>query len=96
VIFVGDASMSPLELIEPGGSIEGWNEESGMVWLQRVIATWPRSVWLNPTEREYWHYTPTITHISRAFGERMFALTLGGISEAINALKKPHHAPMPV
>ena len=44
VIFVGDASMSPLELLEPGGSIEGWNEESGMVWLQRVLATWPRTV----------------------------------------------------
>ena len=47
------------------------------------------------TEREYWNYTPTITHIARLFGERMFPLTLGGISEAINALKKPQHAPMP-
>ena len=95
VIFVGDASMSPLELLEPGGSIEGWNDESGMVWLQRVLATWPRTVWLNPTEREYWNYTPTIQHIKRAFAERMFPLTLGGIIEAIEALKKPQPAPMP-
>ena len=60
-----------------------------MVWLRRVLATWPRTVWLNPTERDYWHYTPTIEHIRGLFGERMFPLTLGGIGEAIEALKKP-------
>mgnify|MGYP007013255656 CR=1 FL=1 len=86
LVFVGDASMSPLELIEPGGSIEHWNEESGMVWLQRVLATWPRTVWLNPAEREYWNYTPTIQHIQRAFGERMFPLTLDGLDGAMREL----------
>ena len=88
VIFVGDASMSPLELLEPGGSIEHWNEESGLVWLQRVLRTWPRCVWLNPAEREYWQYTPTIHHIRKAFGERMYPLTLAGITEAIDGLKR--------
>jgi len=95
VIFVGDASMSPLELLEPGGSIEHFNEESGVVWLGRVLATWPRTVWLNPTEREHWHYTPTIQHIQKILSERMFPLTLGGISEAINALKRREMAPLP-
>ena len=94
VIFVGDASMSPLELLEPGGSIEHFNEESGVVWLNRVLATWPRSVWLNPTDREHWHYTPTITQIKNMLSERMFPLTLGGISEAINALKRKEMAPI--
>ncbi len=88
VIFVGDASMSPLELLEPGGSIEHHNEESGVVWLQRVLSTWPRAVWLNPTEREYWNYTPTIQHIRKLMSERMFPLTLGGIFDATNALKR--------
>jgi uncharacterized protein with von Willebrand factor type A (vWA) domain len=37
VIFVGDASMSPYEIVTPGGSVEHWNEEAGMVWLQRVL-----------------------------------------------------------
>ena len=96
VIFVGDASMSPLELLEPGGSIEHFNEESGVVWLNRVLTTWPRAVWLNPTEREHWHYTPTIRHIQQILTDRMFALTLGGISEAINALKRREKAPLPV
>ena len=88
VIFVGDASMSPLELLEPGGSIEHQNEESGVVWLQRVLRTWPRAVWLNPTEREYWNYTPTIQHVRKLMNERMFPLTLGGIFDATNALKR--------
>jgi hypothetical protein len=88
VIFIGDASMSPLELLEPGGSVEHWNEEAGSVWLQRVLQTWPRCVWLNPTERDYWNYTPTIGHIRQTFSDRMYPLTLGGISEAIDGLRR--------
>jgi hypothetical protein len=88
VIFVGDASMSPLELLEPGGSIEHWNEESGQVWLQRVAQHWHRLAWLNPADREHWSYTPTITHIRRILSERMFPLTVAGITDAIGALKR--------
>ena len=29
IIFVGDASMSPYEILVPGGSVEHWNEEPG-------------------------------------------------------------------
>src|SRR5947207_5712818 len=35
VIFVGDASMSPYEVMAPGGSIEHFNEETGAIWLER-------------------------------------------------------------
>ena len=31
VVFVGDATMSPYEIEQPGGSVEHWNEESGRV-----------------------------------------------------------------
>jgi uncharacterized protein with von Willebrand factor type A (vWA) domain len=27
IIFVGDATMAPYEITNPGGSIEHWNEE---------------------------------------------------------------------
>ncbi len=93
VILVGDASMSPLEVLEPGGSIEHWNEESGQAWLMRLVRTWPRLAWLNPAERQHWGYTPTITHIRRIVGDRMFPLTVSGIGEAIDALKRPLAAP---
>ena len=49
VIFVGDAAMSPHEIITPGGSVEHVNPEAGEVWLKRAVAAWPRSVWINPT-----------------------------------------------
>ncbi len=29
LVFVGDATMSPYEILQPGGSIEHWNEEAG-------------------------------------------------------------------
>jgi uncharacterized protein len=51
VIFVGDASMSPFELTHEGGSVEHWNPEPGLTWLQRIAATYPRAVWLNPSAR---------------------------------------------
>lgn len=89
VVFVGDAAMSPLELLEPGGSIEHWNEEAGIRWLSRVLSVYPRAVWLNPTREQYWEYTPTIQHIHRVFDGRMLPLTLDGLSRAIEVLKHP-------
>ena len=49
VVFVGDASMSPYEIVSPGGSVEHLNPEPGKVWLERALLTWPRTVWINPT-----------------------------------------------
>ena len=48
VIFVGDATMSPYEITQPGGSVEHWNAEPGQRWMQRLCAAFPRLVWLNP------------------------------------------------
>src|SRR5690606_878126 len=44
VIFVGDASMSPYEIVQAGGSVEHWNGESGITWLKRAVAQWPHAV----------------------------------------------------
>ena len=51
LIFVGDATMSPYEIVQPGGSVEHWNEEAGATWMQRLTRTWPHHVWLNPEPR---------------------------------------------
>jgi uncharacterized protein with von Willebrand factor type A (vWA) domain len=48
LIFVGDAAMSPYEIVQRGGSVEHWNEEAGAVWMQRLLDTYPHTVWLNP------------------------------------------------
>jgi uncharacterized protein with von Willebrand factor type A (vWA) domain len=88
VIFVGDASMSPYEIMMPGGSVEYWNEEAGEVWLKRVAATYPHSVWLNPVPAKHWDYTPSIGIVEKLFEERMFELTLDGLDKAMRELSR--------
>jgi hypothetical protein len=86
VIFVGDASMSPFELTHEGGSVEHWNEEPGLTWLQRIAATYPKAVWLNPSQERYWSHSPSISLVSRTFEGRMFPLTLDGLDRAMREL----------
>ena len=93
VFFVGDAAMSPYEIASPGGSVEHWNEEAGAVWMQRMVRHFPRLVWLNPESSEYWDRTPSNRLTRQLIGERMFPLSVSGLEEAINCLKRP--APPP-
>jgi len=85
-IFVGDASMSPHEILSPGGSVEHLNPEPGATWLKRVVEAWPRSVWINPTPPTQWDYSHSTRIISSLFGDRMFALTPDGLEAAMRTL----------
>ncbi|MFT5449382.1 MAG: hypothetical protein ACI9DC_004575 [Gammaproteobacteria bacterium] len=87
VIFVGDATMSPYEILYPGGSVEHWNEEPGAVWLQRMMDTWPNMVWLNPEPTMRWDNTPSIGITRELLEERMFPLTVEGIDKAMRELR---------
>jgi uncharacterized protein with von Willebrand factor type A (vWA) domain len=86
LIFVGDATMSPYEIVQPGGSIEHWNEEPGALWMQKLMRTWPHHVWLNPEPQQRWDYTPSVQITRELIEDRMFPLTLGGLDQAIKAL----------
>jgi uncharacterized protein with von Willebrand factor type A (vWA) domain len=88
VVFVGDASMSPYEIEQPGGSVEHWNEESGRVWMTRIAAHFRRLVWLNPEPEERWKWTPSIGITRELVGHRMFPLTLAGLDLAIRELRR--------
>jgi uncharacterized protein with von Willebrand factor type A (vWA) domain len=88
VIFVGDASMSPYELESPGGSVEYYNKETGIEWLERMAETYPKLIWLNPVRQDYWEHTPTIQRVRSILEDRMFPLTLGGLEEGIALLAK--------
>lgn len=85
-IFVGDASMSPYEIAMPGGANEHWNDESGQVWLARAREHWPANVWLNPVPKAHWDYTTSIGMVREIFEDRMFPLTLEGITQAMKVL----------
>lgn len=87
-IFVGDAAMSPFELTEAGGSVEHWNEEPGLVWLQRFVAAYPGLVWLNPAPEKYRQHSRSTRLVSRALDGRMFPLTLEGIDRAMRELAR--------
>ena len=86
LIFVGDASMSPYEIVMPGGAVEHWNEEPGIVWMRRLLDAYPSAVWLNPVRRRAWDYVESIGILRDVVEERMFPLTLTGLDEAMRSL----------
>jgi len=86
VIFVGDAAMSPWEIVQPGGSVEHWNEETGEVWLRRALNQWKNTIWLNPVPEHAWRYTQSTQMLRSLFGGRMFPLTLSGLDGAMKEL----------
>ncbi|HST95441.1 MAG TPA: VWA domain-containing protein [Microvirga sp.] len=86
VVFVGDASMSPYEIMMPGGSVEHWNEEAGQAWMQRILNHFPKAVWLNPVARSHWGYTQSIALMRQLFADRMYPLNLEGIDQAMREL----------
>jgi uncharacterized protein len=88
LIFVGDASMSPYEIVQPGGSVEHWNEEAGEVWMRRLLTTYPKAVWLNPVAERYWEGAPSIQMVHQLMEGRMFPLTLDGLDRAMRRLTR--------
>jgi len=86
LIFIGDAAMSPYELIQPGGGISSWNTQSGQDWLRRIITAFPKSVWINPVAEKHWGYTQTTKIIREMMENRMYGLTLDGLDAAMHRL----------
>jgi uncharacterized protein with von Willebrand factor type A (vWA) domain len=86
LILVGDATMSPYEITQPGGSVEHWNAEAGSVWLQRLIKHFPKFAWINPRRESHWRQSASIEITRELLEGRMYPLTLRGLDEAIDAL----------
>ena len=86
IIFVGDAAMSPYEVVYPGGAVEHWNTESGETWLRRALTHWNNAIWINPVRQDAWRYTQSTQMIRQIFGERMYPLTLAGLDKGMREL----------
>jgi uncharacterized protein with von Willebrand factor type A (vWA) domain len=86
LIFVGDATMSPYEIVHAGGSVEHWNDEPGRVWIQRLTQHYPKFAWINPRPMSRWRQTPSVEIIHDVLEGRMYPLTLSGLDDAIDAL----------
>ncbi|WP_322402784.1 hypothetical protein [Massilia luteola] len=88
LIFVGDATMSPYEILAPGGSVEYANDEAGAEWLARFCHAFPKFAWLNPEPEHLWQYRQSIDVVRRIMGNRMFPVTMDGLERAMRLLSK--------
>lgn len=88
VIFVGDASMSPYEILQPGGSVEHWNEEAGELWMRRLRETYDKVIWINPLPEDEWEYTQSVSITRQLLEGRMYPLSLKGLEEGMSYLSK--------
>ena len=88
LIFVGDATMSPYEILQPGGSVEYNNPEAGAEWLQRLLHAFPKFAWINPEPQGVWQYRQSISVIQQIMHNRMYPLTIKGLEEAMRHLTK--------
>jgi uncharacterized protein len=88
LIFVGDATMSPYEILQPGGSVEYNNEEAGVEWLQRLTNAFPKFAWINPEPQGVWQYRQSISVVQQIMNQRMYPLTIKGLEDAMRLLSK--------
>lgn len=88
LIFVGDATMSPYEILQPGGSVEYDNEEAGAAWLQRFTSAFPKFIWLNPEPEGLWQYRQSIAVVRQLMSDRMFPVTIDGLERGMRLLSK--------
>ena len=88
VIFIGDASMSPYEILSAGGSVEHWNDKPGRDYFEKLTAHFDKVVWLNPVPENQWYYTQSIEIIQGLVDDKMFAMTIEGLEAAMKYLSK--------
>jgi uncharacterized protein with von Willebrand factor type A (vWA) domain len=86
LIFVGDATMSPYEILQPGGSVEHWNAEAGKIWLERLTGHFRKNAWLNPSREDYWRHTHSIDLLKQIMENRMYPMTLSGLDDLTREL----------
>ncbi|HEY9032759.1 MAG TPA: hypothetical protein VIN71_02390, partial [Pseudomonadales bacterium] len=88
VIVIGDASMSPYEILQPGGSVEHWNEQPGRYWFEKLHNTFDKLVWLNPVPENQWDYTQSIDICRQLVEGQMYPLTIEGLESAMAWLSR--------
>ncbi len=88
VVFVGDASMSPYEILQAGGSVEHWNEEPGELWMRRLRETYDKVAWLNPVPRQEWEWTQSVSMVDQLMEGHMYPMTLEGMEQSMAYLSR--------
>ena len=82
------AAMSPYEIMQPGGSVEHWNDEAGEIWMRRLTEVYDRVIWINPVPEDEWQYTQSTAITHQLMEGHMYPLTLKGLEEGMSYLSK--------
>jgi uncharacterized protein with von Willebrand factor type A (vWA) domain len=87
LIIVGDAAMSPHELLMRGGAVDWFqqNSEPGIYWLEELRQKFSKAIWLNPEPASHWGLQSTQI-VLKSFS--MFPLTIAGLEDGISHLRK--------
>ena len=80
--------MSPYEIVQPGGSVEHWNDEAGEVWMRRLVDVYDKVIWINPVPEDEWQYTQSVAITNQLLEGHMYPLTLKGLEEGMSYLSK--------
>ncbi|MEC9382139.1 MAG: hypothetical protein VX984_03575 [Thermodesulfobacteriota bacterium] len=88
IIIVGDAFMGIYEITHINGSIEHYNEKPGEFYFRRMKNHFDKIVWLNPIPKEEWEYSQSIEYTRYLTENKMYNLTVDGISKAVSYLAK--------
>jgi uncharacterized protein with von Willebrand factor type A (vWA) domain len=80
--------MSPYEIVQPGGSVEHWNEEAGEAWMRRMQDVYDKVIWINPLPEEDWQYTQSVSIANQLMEGHMYPLTIKGLEEGMSYLSK--------
>ena len=81
--------MSPYEILQPGGSVEHWNDQSGQHWFKKLYQSFDKVAWINPIEQDQWHWTDSIGICAELVEDNMFPMTLSGLEKAMGYLTYP-------
>jgi len=88
LIFVGDATMSPYEILAVGGSVEYSNNEPGATWINRMLDHFTHHAWLNPEPEHVWQYRQSVSIIKDLMKSKMYPVTIQGLESAMRDLSK--------
>ncbi|MBF96669.1 MAG: hypothetical protein CFH34_00199 [Alphaproteobacteria bacterium MarineAlpha9_Bin4] len=88
IIIIGDALMSPYEIVHPGGSIEHWNELPGSYWIKKITNYFEKVIWLNPEKKNNWDFSQSTKILKELSNNMMFELNISGIESGMKELAK--------
>ena len=85
LIIIGDAAMSPYQILQPGGSVERCNDEPGDLWLKGMTEFYKHAASINPTPAQHRQWMQSIKIARKLMDDRTYPMTSAGLNAAMKA-----------